>query len=168
MSDTIEVRVPDLGDAGSVDVIEILVAVGDEVSVDQSLISLESDKATMDVPSPAAGTVTDINVAVGDKVAEGSVIVSLGGASTATATSTPAAAPAAAAPKAPSDPTLYRRIPRGRPRSIGNSDRALSQSRRCLSECWVHSVQGSPACCQGDFGSTRYARARHHVFRTNN
>ena len=75
-----EVKVPDIGDFDEVPVIEILVAVGDEVAVEDPLVVLESDKATMEVPSPAAGKVTDITVAVGDKVAEGSVLLSLEGA----------------------------------------------------------------------------------------
>ena len=72
-----EVKVPDIGDFDSVPVIEILVAVGDEVEEETPLVVLESDKATMEVPSPAAGKVTAIAVAVGDKIAEGTVILSL-------------------------------------------------------------------------------------------
>ena len=74
-----EVKVPDIGDFDEVPVIEVLVAVGDEVAVEDPLVVLESDKATMEVPSPAAGKVTDITVAVGDKVAEGSVLLSARG-----------------------------------------------------------------------------------------
>ena len=74
-----EVKVPDIGDFDAVPVIEVLVAVGDEVAVEDPLVVLESDKATMEVPSPAAGKVTDITVAVGDKVAEGSVLLTLEG-----------------------------------------------------------------------------------------
>ena len=72
-----EVRVPDIGDFGDVPVIEILVAVGDTVAAEDPLITLESDKATMDVPSPAAGTVTQLRVKVGDRVSEGSVVLVL-------------------------------------------------------------------------------------------
>jgi pyruvate dehydrogenase E2 component (dihydrolipoamide acetyltransferase) len=74
------VAVPDIGDFGEVPVIEILVSVGDTVAVEDPLVTLESDKATMDVPSPAAGVVKAIHVKVGDKVAEGSVLVDLQGA----------------------------------------------------------------------------------------
>ena len=77
MADRQEVRVPDIGDIDAVTVLEILVAVGDEVAVEDSLITLESDKASMDVPSPVAGTVREISVAVGDEVSEGSVILIL-------------------------------------------------------------------------------------------
>ncbi len=73
-----EVRVPDIGDFTDVPVIEILVAVGDEVAPEQGLVTLESDKATMDVPAPEAGTVEEILVAVGDEVSEGTPIVRLG------------------------------------------------------------------------------------------
>ncbi|AOE89742.1 dihydrolipoyllysine-residue acetyltransferase [Ralstonia pseudosolanacearum] len=96
---TIEVKVPDIGDYKDVPVIEISVKVGDKVEAEQSLITLESDKATMDVPSPAAGTVKDIRVKVGDAVSEGTLIVVLEGAGGAAAAApAPALAPAAAAP----------------------------------------------------------------------
>ncbi|OAI63723.1 dihydrolipoamide acetyltransferase, partial [Ralstonia solanacearum] len=101
---TIDVKVPDIGDYKDVPVIEINVKVGDKVEAEQSLITLESDKATMDVPSPAAGTVKDIRVKVGDAVSEGTLIVVLEGAGAAAAAPTPAPAqvsapaPVAAAP----------------------------------------------------------------------
>jgi len=89
-----EVRVPDIGDFSDVPVIEIFVKVGDTVKAEDPLVSLESDKATMDVPAPLSGVVKEIRVALGDKVSEGSVILAL-----ATGDATPAAAsPAAAAP----------------------------------------------------------------------
>jgi pyruvate dehydrogenase E2 component (dihydrolipoamide acetyltransferase) len=74
---TIEVRVPNIGDFKDVGVIEVFVKPGAAVKTDESLITLESDKATMDVPSPAAGTVKDVKVHVGDRVSEGSLIVTL-------------------------------------------------------------------------------------------
>lgn len=76
-SGTMEVKVPDLGGDSDVDVIEILVKVGDEIGKEDGLITLESDKAAMDVPSPAAGKVKDIKLKVGDKVSEGSLILEL-------------------------------------------------------------------------------------------
>jgi dihydrolipoamide dehydrogenase len=72
-----EVRVPDIGDFKDVPVIEVLVKPGDRVEKEQPLVTLESDKATMDVPSPSAGTVVQLRVKVGDKVSEGSVILTL-------------------------------------------------------------------------------------------
>jgi pyruvate dehydrogenase E2 component (dihydrolipoamide acetyltransferase) len=100
---TRRVEVPDIGDFKSVDVIEILVKPGDTVAVEQSLVTLESDKATMEVPSPAAGKVKEILLKVGDKVAQGSPILVLeaaGGVPAGPAVSAPAAAPSAPAPKA--------------------------------------------------------------------
>ncbi len=77
MAETIEVKVPDIGDSDDVEVVEVLVAVGDTVEVEQSLITLESDKASMEVPSPAAGTVSRLEVSPGDKVAQGASILLL-------------------------------------------------------------------------------------------
>jgi pyruvate dehydrogenase E2 component (dihydrolipoamide acetyltransferase) len=72
-----EIRVPDLGDDSDVEVIEILVAEGDEISAEDGLITLESDKAAMDIPSPAAGKVLSIKLKVGDKVNEGALVLEL-------------------------------------------------------------------------------------------
>jgi dihydrolipoamide dehydrogenase len=73
----IEVRIPDIGDFADVPVIEIHVSPGDTVAAEDPLITLESDKATLDVPAPAAGTVGEIRVAVGDRVSEGTAIITL-------------------------------------------------------------------------------------------
>ncbi|PWY54889.1 dihydrolipoyllysine-residue acetyltransferase [Legionella qingyii] len=75
MSNEIEVKIPDIGGATQVDVIEIMVQVGDQVEVDTPLVTLESDKASMEIPSPVAGKVTKLNIKVGDKVSEGDVIL---------------------------------------------------------------------------------------------
>ncbi len=77
MSDLIQVKVPDIGDAEGADIIEILVAVGDSIEQEAPLIVLETDKATMEVPSPAAGVVKEIRVSEGDKIGEGHVILVL-------------------------------------------------------------------------------------------
>ena len=77
MTGRIEIKVPDIGGYESVPVIELLVAVGDTVAKDQGLVTLESDKATMEVPSPAAGVVAELKVKLGDTVAEGAVIAVL-------------------------------------------------------------------------------------------
>ncbi|MEM7543224.1 MAG: dihydrolipoyllysine-residue acetyltransferase [Pseudomonadota bacterium] len=77
MSEAIQILVPDIGDFEDVDVIDILVSPGQSVVPEDPLITLESDKATMDIPAPAAGTVADILVKVGDKVSEGSLIVTI-------------------------------------------------------------------------------------------
>ena len=99
----IEVKVPDIGDFKEVEVIELMVKVGDTIKVDQSLITVESDKASMEIPSSHAGVITEIKVKVGDKVAEGSLLVlveATAGAAAPAAVPAPAAAPAAAAPVA--------------------------------------------------------------------
>lgn len=83
MSNLLEVKVPDIGDFKDIPVIEVLVKVGDTVKKEDSLVSLESDKATMEVPSSAAGVVKEIKVKVGDKVSEGSVVVLLEASETA-------------------------------------------------------------------------------------
>ncbi|MDR2299333.1 MAG: dihydrolipoyl dehydrogenase [Comamonas sp.] len=93
----IDIKVPNIGDFAEVGVIELLVNAGDTVSVDQSLITVESDKASMEIPSSHAGVVKEIKVKVGDKVAEGSVVLSLEVAAGAAAP-VAAPAPAAAAP----------------------------------------------------------------------
>jgi len=77
MAKLVEVKVPDIGDFKDVEVIEVLVKAGDVVAKEQSLISLESDKATMEIPSPGAGVVKEIVVKLGDKVSQGSVILML-------------------------------------------------------------------------------------------
>ncbi|MEX1222792.1 MAG: dihydrolipoyllysine-residue acetyltransferase [Idiomarina sp.] len=76
-SKVIEVTVPDIGESGEVEIIEVLVSKGDEISAEDGLITLETDKATMDVPSPQAGTVESVEVSVGDKVKEGSLVLKL-------------------------------------------------------------------------------------------
>jgi dihydrolipoamide dehydrogenase len=104
---TFEVKVPDIGDFKDVPLIEIHVKPGDVVKAEDSLVTLESDKATMDVPSPSAGTVKEIKVAIGDKLAEGSLILLLEVAQTAVAPLPQAAVPAATVPAAvPPTPTF--------------------------------------------------------------
>ena len=94
----VEVNVPDIGDFKEVEIIEVMVKVGDTIKVDQSLITVESDKASMEIPSSAAGVVKEIKVKVGEKVAMGSLVLLLEADGAAAA---PAAAPAAAAAPAP-------------------------------------------------------------------
>jgi len=101
----IDIKVPDIGDFKDVAVIELLVKPGDTVKAEQSLITVESDKASMEIPSSHAGVVKSVAVKVGDVVNEGSVIVSLEAAGAAAPAAAPApAAPAAAAPAAASAP----------------------------------------------------------------
>ncbi|MGH8078173.1 MAG: biotin/lipoyl-containing protein, partial [Lysobacter sp.] len=112
---TIDIKVPDIGGYDAVPVIELLVAVGDTVAKDQGLVTLESDKATMEVPSPAAGVIKELKVKVGDKLAEGAVIAVLEAADadsvpadkpapdTAASESKPSTAPPAAASEKPAE-----------------------------------------------------------------
>ncbi|WP_340678298.1 dihydrolipoyllysine-residue acetyltransferase [Paraglaciecola sp.] len=97
-SEVIEVTVPDIGDANDVEIIEVLVKVGDNIEAETGLITLETDKATMDVPAPKAGIVKELKVKLGDKVSKGSLVLMLEVAGTAQA------APAATAQKA-AEPT---------------------------------------------------------------
>src|SRR5207342_827070 len=108
MTASVEVKVPDIGGYDDVPVIEVLVAVGDTVAKDQGLVTLESDKATMEVPSSVAGVVKELKVKLGDKLAEGSVVAILetdaahatppGTSSAPPGEKAPAAAPPASAP----------------------------------------------------------------------
>lgn len=97
MSNVISVAVPDIGDFDEVEVIEVLVNVGDTVAAEQSLITVESDKASMEIPSSSAGVVKSIRVKLGDKVKQGSLVVELEASQT-QAAEQPAAAAAPAAP----------------------------------------------------------------------
>uniref|UniRef100_UPI00286F071A FAD-dependent oxidoreductase n=1 Tax=Limnohabitans sp. TaxID=1907725 RepID=UPI00286F071A len=100
----IDIQVPDIGDFDEVAVIELLVKVGDAVKAEQSLITVESDKASMEIPSSHAGVVKELKVKLGDKVKQGSVVLVLDaeGAASAPTASAPASAPAAPAPAAAS------------------------------------------------------------------
>ncbi len=102
----IEVKVPDIGDFKDVPLIEIHVKPGDVVKAEDSLVTLESDKATMDVPSPVAGTVKEIKVAIGDKLAEGSLILLLEVGEAATPAPQPVTAPTLQTVAVPPTPTF--------------------------------------------------------------
>ena len=99
-SEVIDVAVPDIGQDGEVDVIDVLISVGDEVAAEDGLITLETDKATMDVPSPEAGIVKEVLVSTGDKVGQGSLVIKLetnsGAPAAITQPEAPKAEPAAA------------------------------------------------------------------------
>ena len=97
MADTSKITLPDVGDFKDIEVIEVLIAVGDEVEAEQSIIVLESDKATMEIPSPGAGRIEAVAVKVGDRLNEGDEIASLSGS----AATAPAAAPEQPAPVEP-------------------------------------------------------------------
>lgn len=119
MSQEIEVKVPDIGDFKDIPVIEIMVKAGDHVSAEDPLLSLESDKATLEVPAPSAGTVKELKIKIGDKVSKGTLILTLAAdaadaPAVAAAPTPPAAAPTAApaqaatpAPAAPPSPATH-------------------------------------------------------------
>ena len=119
MADLVEVKVPDIGDFADVPVIEVLVSPGDEVALEDPLVTLESDKATMDIPAPRAGTVAELKVVVGDTVSEGSLILLLA----------PAAADGATPDAAPRPPT------RRRPRRRAPRRRRPTRTSACRSRC---------------------------------
>ena len=112
MTDTI--KVPDIGDFKDVPVIEVHVTPGQIIAAEDTLITLESDKATLDVPAPAAGTIGEVKVKIGDKVSAGTVIATFAGAA------------AASAP-----PQVPRPLLRRRPRLLLRRQRAISMPR-CL------------------------------------
>src|SRR5574343_127238 len=93
MSNLVEVKVPDIGDFSDVPVIDLFVKVGDSIKVDDAIVTLESDKATMDVPSTVAGTVKEVLIQLGSRVSEGAVLIKVD-----TGASVAAPAPQAAAP----------------------------------------------------------------------
>src|SRR5881409_701503 len=101
-----EVFVPDIGDFKEVDVIEVLVKPGDPVQQEQSLITVESDKATMEIPSPATGVVKELWVKIGDKVSQGSPVLVLEAVGGGAVAKGPSPAPQQMAPPAPMPPRL--------------------------------------------------------------
>ncbi len=132
MANAIEVKVPDIGDYKNIPVIEVLVKVGDTVKAEDPLVTLESDKSTMDVPSPAAGVVKEIKLKVGDKVSAGVLVLTLeaGGAAAAApapakAAAAPAPAPQAAAKAAPAAPD---KVSSPHPQSLPRGEREASSA----------------------------------------
>jgi len=130
MSNPIDVVVPDIGDFDTVEVIELLVKVGDAVKADQGLITVESDKASMEIPSAQAGVIQSISVKVGDKVKQGSVIMKMaaGSASAPAPTSAPAATsastPATASAPAPAPASVSVTAPPAAPAVVSTPERA--------------------------------------------
>ena len=129
MSQAVEVKVPDIGDFKDVEVIEVLVKPGDTVAQDQSLITVESDKASMEIPSSAAGVVKEMRVKLGDKVSQGSPLLVLEASGVAASAPSPAPAPAPA-PARPPRSRLRRRC-RRRLRPPHRSAARPTSSARC-------------------------------------
>ena len=131
---TVEVKVPDIGNYHDVPVIELLVQPGDTVKKDQGLVTLESDKATMEVPAPVAGVVKALRVKLGDSLSEGAVVAVL---ETEAAAPAPAVATPAAAPAAPTAPQAAAATPA--PKA------AAASGRRADVECRVVVLGAGPA-----------------------
>ncbi len=126
MAEIREVRVPDIGDYKDVPVIEVLVAPGDTIAAEDALVTLESDKATMDVPAPVAGKVVELKVGVGDKVSEGTLVLLLEVADDATPGEPPAAQPATAAPPAPTPAPAAESVQPAAPAAAGGETLAVT------------------------------------------
>jgi pyruvate dehydrogenase E2 component (dihydrolipoamide acetyltransferase) len=121
----VEIKVPDIGDFKEVEVIELLVKPGDTVKAEQSLITVESDKASMEIPSSHAGVVKELKVKIGDKIAEGSLILILEADASAAA---PAAAPAPAATSAPPSAPTPAPTPAPQPASVPTAPASVAAS----------------------------------------
>ncbi len=106
MPQTIEIKVPDIGDFHDIPVIEVMVKPGDVVKAEDSLITLESDKATMDVPAPSAGIIREVKLKAGDKVSQGTLIAVIEATAVQAAAAAPAAAPSAPRPVAAPEPAI--------------------------------------------------------------
>ncbi len=130
---SIEIKVPDIGNYSDIPVIELLVQPGDAVKADQGLVTLESDKATMEVPSSAAGVVKELRVKVGDTVSQGSVVAILESEASASAPAPKPAAPAAATP-APAAPAT----------ATPSTTAASASGRKADSECGVVVLGAGP------------------------
>jgi pyruvate dehydrogenase E2 component (dihydrolipoamide acetyltransferase) len=153
--DSVTVPVPDIGDFKEVEVIEVLVKTGDAVAKDQSLVTLESDKATMEIPSPGAGTVKELKLKVGDKVSKGAPILVLASspgvaAAAPRSAESPRAAPAEAARVAPAKAAsaaapVARPVPREPQEAAGSKPHASPSVRKFARELGVDlaQVQGS-------------------------
>jgi pyruvate dehydrogenase E2 component (dihydrolipoamide acetyltransferase) len=149
--DSITVPVPDIGDFKEVEVIEILVKPGDAVTKEQSLITLESDKATMEIPAPSAGTVKEVKIKVGDKVSKGAPILVLaaseGAAAPAPRAAAPAQAPKVEAPRAAEPraaataPAAARPVPREPQEESGSKPHASPSVRKFARELGADLVQ---------------------------
>ena len=148
MAKTIEVKVPDIGDFKNIPVIEVLVKPGDKVNAEDSLVTLESDKATMEVPSPAAGVVKELKIKVGDKVSEGVLVMTLEAldAPVAAAAREPArAAPAAVAAPATPAPAVAAAQPQVAVAAARPVTAAPAADAQAAVEAGVSKAHASPA-----------------------
>ena len=144
-TDAISVEVPDIGDFEDVPVIEIHVAPGDSVAVEDPLLTLESDKATMDVPAPFAGTVRELRVAVGDRVSQGTPLLTMESADGAETGTTASAAASEGAPAEARLPVRSRAPPPTAPASGWRCRRGRRCSSRNLARLNASSARASSA-----------------------
>jgi len=147
MSETIEVKVPDLGDFNDIPVIEVLVSPGDTIKAEDPLLTLESEKATMEVPAPSGGVVKELKVKVGDKVSQGTVVLlleSAGGAESSAPQPASAPAPAAATPTPAPTPDEPKAQADEAPSTTGPGERHLV-SMPPVDEAGFESAHASPA-----------------------
>jgi pyruvate dehydrogenase E2 component (dihydrolipoamide acetyltransferase) len=144
----IEVKVPDIGDFKNIPVIDVLVRPGDRVSKEAPLVTLESDKATMDVPAPAAGVVKELKLKVGDKVSEGTLVLTLDAAGDGAAPK-PAAQEPAAPPARPASAPAAQPAPTPHPQSLSRAEREASSAPRVaearIDEAGFASAHASPS-----------------------
>ena len=141
----VEVKVPDIGDFKNIPIIEILVKPGDSVKAEDPLIALESDKATLEVPAPSAGTVKEIKVKVGDKVSEGTLVLMLDAAAQPAAAATPAPQPAAAAQPVAAAPSPASAPQPAAPASATSASSSPTASLEPIDEAKLKLVHAGPS-----------------------
>ncbi len=141
----VEVKVPDIGDFKNIPIIEILVKPGDSVKAEDPLIALESDKATLEVPAPSAGTVKEIKVKVGDKVSEGTLVLMLDAAAPPAAAATPAPQPAAAAQPVAAAPSPASAPQPAAPASAPSASSSPTASLEPIDEAKLKLVHAGPS-----------------------
>lgn len=141
----VEVKVPDIGDFKNIPIIEILVKPGDSVKAEDPLIALESDKATLEVPAPSAGTVKEIKVKVGDKVSEGTLVLMLDAAAPPAAAATPAPQPAAAAQPVAAAPSPASAPQPAAPASAPSTSSSPTASLEPIDEAKMKLVHAGPS-----------------------
>ncbi len=144
MNQTIEVKVPDIGDFKDVEVIEVLVKPGDRVEVEQSLITVESDKASMEIPSSSAGVVKSLKVKIGDKVSRGSTVLELEADAAQVGADAPAAASAAAPSATPASSAASGASTASVPASASAAAPAAGPAPRADIECRMLVLGGGP------------------------
>ena len=141
----VEVKVPDIGDFKNIPIIEILVKPGDSVKAEDPLIALESDKATLEVPAPSAGTVKEIKVKVGDKVSEGTLVLMLDAAAQPAAAATPAPQPAAPAQPVAAAPSPASAPQPAAPASAPSASSSPTASLEPIDEAKLKLVHAGPS-----------------------